>query len=409
MSAEFQDAIKRLNDIDSYGCLNTTSLGELCVFPLIVRDMMALESEFGRPVSEVGKEVYLRSYLRFTCYPKESLTSGKFKPEKPVLSPDDVEQLTHEEIDALAGLICGHEKQLWSELVLDQKEDGEGKTILSSRTGERVHEKGPDESDSDFLFRLLTLQDEKMRSRRERLLGTSLFSSELGQKIKETIGIGDMLRRSFEPVATSDKVVPPTFEPNLELRDRKAELLAEISARLNALIDHTQASTTFAVTANELQMQIASEIKRSSDQSSLDSQESIKVARDNLLLTKWVICLTFCSILFPLLLALKGQADAIADGIKSTAQMEQNVSLISSEISALADAVKSTRQRELTALEGELRGAKNAIESLEAANKRLQQLRESDAKAIQELQREHQRPQNAADKSAPTPQGDKTQ
>lgn len=395
---ETDEIIKKLDGHDSYGCIDTHQLGELCAFSLQVKDAGALELEFGKPVEEVPQDVYLKTYLRFVFFPKNSLREGHLKPEHPVLTSVDTAKLTNDDVNKLSALVTEHSSYLWSELFWGTKEEIEDK---------RLHEKNTNESDADFLYRLLVIKNQKERAHTEMMMGKNIFSTGLGERIKETLGIGDKLRRFVEPTSIKFETIIPEHK-FLELKDTNAELLAEISGRMNALIDATRAAATFAVTANEIHTQIAAELKSSSDQSGLYAKENIVYAKKNVHLTGWVIFITICSIGLPLILTLKGQSDAVNDTKEQKKLIEENVSLIASRIIELRDTVASVRDGDVLDLKNQIGHAQNAVEALKAENAQLLRLRDADIQTMKELKESFQKLQQVKTDEGQATQGKST-
>lgn len=202
-------------------------------------------------------------------------------------------------------------------------------------------------------------------------------------------GFGEMFGNKSSSLLADLKIVPKELPSFAIPPDKKVELLAEIGTTLKKLTEVTAESASFGVKANEIQMEIASEIKRSSQDSNDSATESIRIAqegvnltRDNIRLTKWVLIFT---IAIPLLLALVSWLAAADDGEKQNELTVKSVNQIVSEIGSLNKTIAENTDSKVSDLKEQFAAAQKTIENLQSQNERLQQFRESDAKAMSEL------------------------
>nr|VFJ86794.1 MAG: hypothetical protein BECKLFY1418B_GA0070995_100488 [Candidatus Kentron sp. LFY] len=285
-----------------YGRLDT-GIGVLYVVHMQIKDLLALEKQLNRSVKECDPEQYIRNLAIFVCYPENALIDRQRKPKAPILSQDDVKQLTSSELDEIARIFVGHNDYLY------KKDDA----IL--------YPKNEEESYMEYLHRLSVIEEEeqgklfsslsgryakslmeKQNNLAVRLFGSG-FSAGLSDKIGNTLSLGSSLGKAMEigklaapvtPLASGklgslmesiDRInraaridLPKIELPELEKiesidlagierrrEEKRREPFNELAKRLDRLIELSEKNIEFAVQVNETQTEISAEIKSSSD------------------------------------------------------------------------------------------------------------------------------------------------
>jgi DNA-binding ferritin-like protein len=280
---------------EPYGCVHTT-IGELCVFCITGGDQEELHKELGKPINECEPMDFVRKFIRHICFLKSSLKEGKYKPDKPLLTNDDISSLTENELEAIAKLYIEHNEYLFKKTIWEKKQDDKGETVNYIEYGEIEYPRHENENYTQYLTRLSIKEEEKLRKQMEEMLkGLKSFSDSLKNSIKSTLSWGDSLRKTLESIRpvqfTSIKPIEPKL-PNIdwsEIQEARLRPFNELAKRLDKLIDVSTQSTEFMIETNEIQTRIAGEIKSSGDQAT-------KFSRRNLGLTLVVIFLTLINL-----------------------------------------------------------------------------------------------------------------
>ena len=287
--------------IEPNDCLET-SVGNICIFSLSLGDQREIRKALERPLEESDPNDYLKELIKHVCYPREQLKEGKYRPDGAGLSAQDVESLSHDELEKIAELYVNENPYLFREERSKKTQNEDGKQVLSFELGEVQTPKEANESYIEYLHRLATIEDRKLSESATKILSSipdvSSFSNSIGDQLKNTFSIGESLRTSMDAIRNFDRLSlhesppkVPSFDSGEffhEQEERRLKPFNELSDRLDALIDTSTQSAEFMIEANKLQTEIAEEIKKSGDTTS-------KQASHNINLTYVVIFLTFIS------------------------------------------------------------------------------------------------------------------
>lgn len=275
---------KPLGSVDS-------SIGKLAVYAPSHKDTTELGSSCGSSIDSCEPIEFARRLLTYICYPTEALSEDESKPDSPKLARQDVDRLTEDEVDKIAGLYLEHEEYLYRKLVRETKTDSGDKPVTSASYGEIEHPRNPGESNIQYLHRLHVLQDaafkRQMESLTKSILSGAKFSSDLSKKIEGTLSLGESLSRiakQFELGGIRGAVVNPRKHPEPQPEQFPQPPLLEraridyeaiertrlapfeaLQTRLDEIIELNGKSIEFATESNMTQTRIATEIKRSSD------------------------------------------------------------------------------------------------------------------------------------------------
>src|SRR5262252_96616 len=129
-----------------------TAIGELCVFTIGYRDIMALNH--ARPAKSAETSDFMREVARRVCFPPSTLKEDKYKPSAPVLNDEALSKLTDADLETLATSYLEHKQDLYRSRIADRSTDERGVPVYSFRQGEVIHPKNPGESNAQYLQRL---------------------------------------------------------------------------------------------------------------------------------------------------------------------------------------------------------------------------------------------------------------
>ncbi len=311
-----------------FDCIDM-AIGKLYVFGISPADKEELK-DLGITLDESDPTEYIRNLIPFICYPEEHLKEGKYQPEEPILTLADVNKLTDENIAEIARTYIANNDYLYKKLESIKTEDEEGNEKVSSKYTEIIHPQEALEDSIQYLFRLFVIEEEKQKRQMKKLLdsvnGLNTFSSKLTSRIQDTLSLGDSLRKISE-------LQVPTFAGSHESADtlnrsfidyhqiekqQRLKPFNELGEKLDKLIESHGEAISFAVTANEIQVEIAKEVKSSSD-------SATKHSKTNIWLTKFVIFLAIISPLASIYISYKSdeiyqlgfkvKANEVVDGV----------------------------------------------------------------------------------------------
>jgi len=78
-----------------------TSIGVLCLFPISAAHQSSLLKTFDLSINEIELH-YIKNLFVFVCYLENCLKEGKYKPDEPVLTLEDVNNLSEEDLEGIA-------------------------------------------------------------------------------------------------------------------------------------------------------------------------------------------------------------------------------------------------------------------------------------------------------------------
>lgn len=256
-----------------------SSLGKLWIFSCSMKDQRELDKKLSQKLEKTVPEDFVRAFVQFVCFPEGSLKEGQFKPESPILSDSELLKLTEEDLEEFAQVYVKNNRYLFREREYERTKDSDGTIGVRPQEGKIEHPRDAEESFVDYLHRLTLIERERQREQAEKLMNSFTgFSSGLAESLRKNLAHGDALRRAaghLRPELTDHNFV---VEPKVQSVDwaelhRNAEEarlapFRDLAERLDQLVESSAQASEFMVEANELQAQIAEEIKRSGDSAS---------------------------------------------------------------------------------------------------------------------------------------------
>src|SRR4030042_6352606 len=94
-----------------------TSIGDLCVFYHSAKDEIEIEKDLGKPFNKCQPIDFVRNLVRYICFLKSSLKDGKYKPDNPILTNDDILSLTESDLEAIAKLFIENSDYLFKKSI----------------------------------------------------------------------------------------------------------------------------------------------------------------------------------------------------------------------------------------------------------------------------------------------------
>jgi len=317
-----------------HGCI-TTAIGEICVFGITCGGEEQLYKDLGKPISECEPTDFIRKLVRHICFFEPSLKEGKYKPDKPLLTNDDISSLTNDDMEAIAKLYVENSEYLFKKLMWKTKKDNEGKAVQHSEYGEIEYPQNQDETYTQYLTRLYIKKEEKRKKQMEKMLrGFQAFSSPLENSIKNTLAWGDYLNRTMESMQTVQPLSLRVVEPKVpeidwkKIEEKNLKPFKELSNRLDKLIDASVQTTKFMVKTNEIQTEIAAEIKLSGD-------DTRKFSKKNIGLTCVVIFLTIINLMVFVYSVWRSNNDGHAQWLET----QKNVNLIVEKLTDINNSI----------------------------------------------------------------------
>lgn len=289
-----------------------TSIGELYLFEVRVKEIIGIEKKLGSKLEELESEEFFRLYLPFFAYMKQDLIGDELeRPEEYTLKSEDVNNLSKDELEEIAKLFIEKHKSLYKDWTSSssKKEDGTPVISLKEETVESLI-KQDNETYIEYVYRLVLERHKKDQERAKKML--SSFSSGLSNDILKTMGIGDSLKSSFdslnrlgdvaksfspsfssfEPVKSPELSIPKIdyAEMHREQEERRLAPFKDLSSKMDLMIGAEKQTVSFMDDVYKTQVQIANELKTSSDSANENSKLNIKY-------TRWIIGLTVFSAL----------------------------------------------------------------------------------------------------------------
>ena len=285
----------------SFGIVDT-SIGKLAVFKFTLGCYKPISKDLSK---ETDSYKLLRKLIPYICCP-ESLTED-FKPcsGKTILKEEDVYKLTKEDLEKIAKKILEYSQYLYKKVITKD----EGRKIKIEFTDEIEIPKKGNETNVEYLHRILSEEQKKAQETARKSL---VFSKDLVERIskiqKEKLTrMTDLSGREFESFLEK-----PFIPGGINIGDR-------LLIRLDEMFD--------------VQVEIANEIKKSSDESKI-------YASQNLVLNKWILGLMIFSIILMIVsifLAYRSLKHPTTDPqlIKLTKQININLERINKKLEAI--------------------------------------------------------------------------
>jgi len=292
----------------SFANINT-SIGDLYLFEVRIKDTIGIEENLGSKFEELESEKFFRRYLPFFAYLKQDLIGDELeRPEEYTLKGEDVDKLSKDELEEIAKLFIEKHPSFYKDWKSSHSKKEDGTYVISLK--EEIDEsssKQDNETYIEYVYRLVLERYKKDQERAKKML--SSFSSRLSQDILKTMGIGESLKssldslksvgdmaKSFNPkVALFESVKPESikfdYDFSKHIQDQERQRLApfkDLSSKMDMMIKAEKETVSFMDDVYKTQVQIASELKTSSDSANENSKLNIKY-------TKLIICLTVIS------------------------------------------------------------------------------------------------------------------
>lgn len=276
----------------------TEKLGWLYIFTLVIADTKGLYKEI-KSVGKVTPAQYVRLLVKYVCHPEGKLEEGK-RPKQPTLSDEDVNLISESEFEDFS------EKYITKNDVNRKwvRKPGKGEEGVNSITLEREVEHSRNEGEKwvDYLHRLAAIQEKELNEQIKKIAGQfagiGSFSKKLQEQIKETLSMGESLKKSYE-----------SFNVPRELLSKPPKLLYNIPyikpfggmpEKIDKLIETSAQSAEFLIEANRTQTGIANELKSSGGKTARYSKFTIAIGIISgiiiISLTIWTIYLTSSSL-----------------------------------------------------------------------------------------------------------------
>ena len=276
----------------------TTSIGKLYFFDLIVKNSRDIKKELSKPLENFSAKKLFKFYLPYFAYLEKDLIDTKLKrPKKYLLNQKEVDSLSDNELEELAKIFIENNSYLYkkSETKKRHKDDGTVVLSLDNEVDEKLFKRN-NESHIDWFYRLILYQNEKEKKQMEKF--TSSFSSAVSKDIFKTIGFGNSLENSLNSIKKASYIEHKVEMPQIDFveierkkEERRLAPLKELSLKMDAMIEAERQTVSFINQTNLTQMEIATELKSSSDANN-------KTSKLNIFLTIIVIGLTIFSIWF---------------------------------------------------------------------------------------------------------------
>lgn len=324
-------------------CSINTSIGELYLFDISAGDQ---EKLFPLLEKKSEPELFMKEMLIYICFPKNSLKEGGNKPDKPILTKNDIEKLSKDEIEQISQKYLENNEYLYKKTIEKTAKNSQGVNVLSFDYGEIKYPKKDNESYVQYLYRLATLDLQKLKDDIKRL--TLNFSSNVLDSIKKTETLGDSIRQSlgeirpFHFAAVHDEVKLQT--PKLPKFEPIKSPFIEVEKRLSELVETSARTAEFIIKMNETQVQIAGELKNSGDNASYFAKRNIK-------LNCVIISITLLSLLISLFSAYgslkvsKTGTMAITQAFQKLNKTFDNFSTKQNELAELRETIISEKQQ----------------------------------------------------------------
>lgn len=300
-----------------------SNIGPLGIFSLVVGDIRKLFSEMD-DLKSVEPAVFIQHLIRYICFPEGQYGSDEIKPGNPILSMDDVKNLSAEDLSEIAKIHLNDEQFLYRKSI-DKTETKDGKTIHSSVLGEIEYPKRPNEDEVTYLYRLYIIQAERWQEIHNKMMfpfREALFSDKVIDSIGKTIGLASDLKGTIESAKyynslTNSGSIMNSLNPNMQKQFQEATIQLKnandskrfdasefirqeaetkwapfkmLGGKLDSIASVLNGSTDYLLQLNDTQLGIATETKQS-------NVENTKLSKRNIRLTVLVLLLTSIGIL----------------------------------------------------------------------------------------------------------------
>lgn len=397
-----------------------TALGELVVFDISAGDQQKAYEGLGKPLAKCDPLDFARAIVHYTCFPADKLNPPDSKSSSPILSADQVRTLSTEDLENFARIYVENNDYLFRKLEFKTITTATG-PVQSADYNSILYPRQDKEAFVAYLHRLSGLHNNHqidMGRERVKSMGGIKFSQSLSQQIQKTAGMGSELARLSASLQA--KYAPPEiprFAPNLpdlntslmdatiqnlklerearlapfeELRGKLDQLIAILkqsansSGKLDAIVDLSTKSVDYMVEENKTQTQIATELKKSGD-------DTARYSRWNFAINIAVAVISITALLTSLYVIRRDQHAEVAHDRQFTnvvAEIKADLGTLTTAVSALQAAQQTQNLALVDAIQKSTKDNSPQLQQMIQIQERaLKQSADSDAKKDQEAQR----------------------
>lgn len=405
-----------------------TSIGTFTVYPVSLARYIAMCRVLGKKIKNCSPKEFICILASFVCLPKE-LDYESIKSDMPLFKEGESARLTEEDYEKISQVYIEGNEYLFKERITTQALSEKGGTLISFESGQIAHPRNEHESYTQYLHRLSIIEEEEQdrigEEFRKKFTGIDSFSRGLTDSMRNIYSAGEVLKsslgifKSVNQITTLGKHLEPTLrimdsirktssiveqlkspktslhdasisipEPILprldfvklaqEKEERHIKPLRTINNSLSDLKDLTEETLAFQVNSNNVQMQIAGELKKSGNDAS-------KYAKGNLLLSTIVIILT----VFTCWMAYKANIDSNAESLSNGKAVEERTKEIVGILNSInSNVVNSPNTTEINRLNSLVQAQQQIILGL-------QKERDESRKRLDSLEKKMKNPASA--------------
>lgn len=371
----------RLPDISNKSFAQiSTHIGDLYLFEIRVKETISLEKKlYVSSLADIQSEAFLKLYLPFFAYLKKDLNDSELeRPDEYCLQVDDVEKLSNAELEEIAKSFIEKHSYLYKEYESSssKKEDGTPVISFNQKTVDSLL-KANDESYIDYFHRLFVEQERK--NKEQFLKMASSFSTGLASDIFKTYNFGKTLTdqiSSISKIAESStssflssfqekKPISANFEaikPNYHIpdfaelhRQQEKNRLApfkDLSSKMEAMIDAEKKTVEFMSSVYTTQVEIANELKSSSDSAGAYAKKNVFFTRVIIGLTVVSTFITAATFAYPIWFDKKDKETLQVSKGLNTTMAQTNVKL--EELIHVMSAQNDVKEQQITELQKKL-------------------------------------------------------
>lgn len=293
-----------------------TCIGTLYLYELRVKDTIGIKRKLGKKLDELSSEEFFRFFLPFFAYLHKDLVSEVLeRPDEYTLKNDEIQKLSKEELEEIAKSFIEKNSFLYKKFTSSNltNEDSTQEMSLNEEIDQILLKKG-NENYIDYVYRLMLANEKKEQAEMKKIF--SSFSSGLSDNIIKTMNIGEALKDSLNLsnhftntanyFSSNSAFIQPLKKLNMPEFDftkihdqQRKERLApfkDLSSKMDLMIETEKQTVSFMDDVYKTQLQIATELKTSSDAANETSKLNIKYTQFIIVLTvisTFITALTF--------------------------------------------------------------------------------------------------------------------
>ena len=363
------DILKLLNS-EPIGSFKS-SIGELCCFPLSIKDLSMLDQALPGGLKDSALEDFVRAFMQLVCFPEDSLKGDKFKPDKSVLKQADVQRLTASDLESFAQIYVENNPCFCNKQEPKLAKDSEGNAVKTSYESEVECPRADGESCVSYLHRLTVVERSKRMDHLKNISKSfGNFSGGLAESLRKNLSHGEELKRTLgqlrpELSELGYSTGPKQPDYNLGEMQRNAEAIRrapfdDLAERLDQLIDSSVEYSRFVIESNQIQAQVADEIKKSGDVSSTYSKVNLWLSGVVIIITAFGLAITAYSIN-------QGSKQSESTRVFSQGALQT----LSGDLRDLSDSIRRDNAESRSALDEQLEALREENSDLKADLKQL--------------------------------------